>query len=205
MLAQIDYDIQNMELCCGEFNDSKKLIFNTKLNCATSVYIREYSDIISFNNVMYGLYVSQTSSKFIQYNYLTVNLEDECDFLSPMIVEFVVNPAPSVVKVFDTQELVRPKKEWDSEECETYFGNNTRNISFETDLANALLQNSDSETVITNREGNIRYAIPRVLDDEGNVINRLRGKWMTERFENEVPTKEDSISHIITKFRQSYT
>nr|DAF66046.1 MAG TPA: hypothetical protein [Caudoviricetes sp.] len=32
----------------------------------------------------------------------------------------------------------------------------------------------------------------------------MRGKWMIETITDNNPTKNSSISHIITKFRQSY-
>ena len=65
---------------------------------------------------------------------------------------------------------------------------------------------------ITNREGNINYPIPRAQFNnltQSDIYNkwygqRMRGKWMIETITDYNPTKNSSISHIITKFRQSY-
>ena len=52
-------------------------------------------------------------------------------------------------------------------------------------------------------EGNIVYNIPRF--GNGDWGNRLRGKWMRVNMNYGTPTEYTTISHVITKFRQSYS
>lgn len=56
----------------------------------------------------------------------------------------------------------------------------------------------------TDREGNIIYNVPRFTDENG-YGNRIRGKWMRVNINNEDPKEYFTLSHIITKFRQSYS
>nr|DAE43062.1 MAG TPA: hypothetical protein [Crassvirales sp.] len=74
-------------------------------------------------------------------------------------------------------------------------------INFSTDLSKANTLNTNEKNSYTNREGNVCFSIPRCLN---NNIQRLRGKWMIESIMNNDPESCSSISHIITKFRQSY-
>jgi len=76
---------------------------------------------------------------------------------------------------------------------------NNITYSFETDIINKF---EKSPIMNTDREGNISYVIPRYSGDWGN---RVRGKWMRESITNTNPDKYFSISHIITKYRNSYS
>lgn len=55
----------------------------------------------------------------------------------------------------------------------------------------------------TDREGNIKYALPRYNAEDGYGY-RIRGKYMLESILDNDPNKESTISHIITKYRTSY-
>lgn len=84
----------------------------------------------------------------------------------------------------------------------TYFEDSlgtNGSLSFETDI------NSTTNTIqpYTDREGNIIYNIPRF--GNGDWGNRLRGKWMRVNMNYGTPTEYTTISHVITKFRQSYS
>ena len=57
--------------------------------------------------------------------------------------------------------------------------------------------------VYTDREGNIIYNVPRFGNKEYG--NRLRGKWMKVSMDNENPSEYCTVSHVITKFRQSFS
>ena len=100
--------------------------------------------------------------------------------------------------MFDNQQVVLAK-------CLYPLGNTgvsnffvSNSIEFRTDLSST--DSLNVPTYATNREGNIYYSIPRCKD---NVQQRLRGKWMVETLMHKV-VNDFSISHIITKFRQSY-
>jgi hypothetical protein len=74
-------------------------------------------------------------------------------------------------------------------------------MSFKTDLYDTtVLFDTD---MWTDREGNILYSIPRFANE--SYGNRMRGKWMEVKLETALPEKLTTISHIITKFRQSFS
>ena len=213
-VPRVDYDLQNNELLCKCFNDGEQIVFNLKHKMATSVYNRNYEDIISIQNHIYG-YIHVDSEDvnvppkdvITRYNYL----KSDTQFMSPMQIDFVVNHASSTTKVFDSQQLVPMKrKNWDKTSLSekrpgyytTYFEDSlgtNGSLSFETDI------NSITNTIqpYTDREGNIIYNIPRF--GNGDWGNRLRGKWMRVNMNYGTPTEYTTISHVITKFRQSYS
>lgn len=203
-VPRVDYDLQNNELLCKCFNNDEQIVFNLKHKMATSVYNRNYEDIISIQNHIYG-YVNDGSKDIItRYNYL----KSDTGFMSPMQIDFVVNHASSTTKVFDSQQLVPMKrKDWDKTSLSekepgyytTYFEDSDGTLSFETDI------NSTTNEIqaYTDREGNIIYNIPRF--GNGDWGNRLRGKWMRVNMNYGTPTEYTTISHVITKFRQSYS
>jgi hypothetical protein len=98
--------------------------------------------------------------------------------------------------VFDSQQIVPIKRN-------AYLPDivNNTNMKFETDLYNATW--ADMNEVYTDREGNIIYNIPRF--EQEAYGNRLRGKWMKVEMTNNKQSQYTSISHVITKFRQSFS
>ena len=73
---------------------------------------------------------------------------------------------------------------------------------YTTDLSDFEYKNNKSQ-FITNREGNIVYALPRI--DGAFYGNRIRGKWLKVRMTDNDPKFDYSISNIITKHRQSFS
>lgn len=187
----IHYDLQNSELLCKCLESGEQLIFNLKYNIATSVYNRTYDNIADFNNELYGIRFSNLS-KAIQYNNL--KSDSKGNYLDPVILQFVVNQDPSTTKVFDDQKIVTIKNV--KNEMPEYVNNLT--FSFETDIDST----DNSVEASSNREGNIQYPIPRTSAEIYG--DRLRGKWMKVEITNDNPTEDFAISHIITKFRQSF-
>lgn len=197
-IPTIHYDLQNNELLC-KCLDGDQMVFNIKLNVATSVYKREYEDMIMFNNVLYGIYASTDENgkprSVLKYNYLQDEEDSEIQYNEPTELQFIVGPSASITKVFDDQEIVTLSR-----------GNNPADymdgklFSFTTNIIDEVQKNPDG---YTDREGNIRYAIPRYT--EHNYGSRMRGKWMKVDIEDTKPKYEHSISHILTKFRQSFS
>lgn len=187
---EIDYDLQNSELLCKCFG-ANQLVFNIKYNIATAIYTRVYDKILYFNNIMYAL---NGYNEISQLNYLSTS--DETLLLSPTIIQFAVNNSPSQTKVFDNQKIVVANKQWNNNIDNMY----SQQLTFNTELNQNRLNVQLSE-IATNREGNICYAVPR--DNDG--ISRMRGKWMTVKITDNTPEQDFAISHIITKFRQSYS
>jgi len=75
----------------------------------------------------------------------------------------------------------------------------SKEYEFSTDIRNT----NNKPNAVTDREGNIVYDIPRTGSNDWG--DRLRGKWMKETITDTQPRQDYCISHIITKFRQSYS
>ena len=73
-------------------------------------------------------------------------------------------------------------------------------MSFQTDIYSRDQYNVDS---YTDREGNIIYNVPRYNNEEYG--SRIRGKWMKVGINKQQPDDLFTISHVITKFRQSFS
>lgn len=192
-IPTIHYDLQNNELLCKCLG-GKQMVFNVKLNVATSIYDRSYEDMIMFDNVLYGIYTGRPG--VLKYNYLADVDGNEIQYNEPARLEFVVNPSASITKVFDNQEIVTMQRGGDYTQLPDYF--DKKQFSFTTNILDTVDKNPEG---YTDREGNIRYAVPRYAEDYGN---RIRGKWMKVDIEDGAPRYEHSISHVLTKFRQSF-
>lgn len=202
-IPRIDYDVQNQELLCKCLNNQEQLIFNLKYNIATSVYNRNYIDILHIYNHIYGFYLNNGIAKFRKYNYLKVEDVINTKHLTPLYVEFLVNKSASSDKVYDSQTIIPEKRNpydgSDSDPIEsTYMKNLT--LSFETDIIDT---NTNQIEGHTDREGNIIYNVPRYGSKEYG--NRMRGKWMRTTINKVNPDDSFTISHVITKLRQSFS
>ena len=203
----IEYDPNNDELLfnnvtlinTGEDTDgSYTLAFNCKFDIAQSLY-----DINGCVNTIYNNKTNQDDIIYINTNakgeICNSQLSNTKNNTSRYYLKFIVNPNASVTKVFDNQQIVYPHM-YDNTYGNTSFGFDNA-INFSTDLSKANTLNTNEENSYTDREGNVYFSIPRCLN---NNIQRLRGKWMIESIMNNYPESYSSISHIITKFRQSY-
>lgn len=193
-VPRVDYDLQNNELLCKCFGDDQ-IVFNLKYNIATSIYTRKYDDIAYIKNHIYGLQIEDKILHITKHNYLQYG---DMKYLSPLMLEFIVNPSASVTKVYDSQQLVPIKR--DRFKTYKHILSDTV-LSFETDLINKPF--SISMEPFTDREGNIIYNVPRYKNMPYG--NRIRGKWMKVGIKNNNPSEYFTISHMITKFRQSFS
>lgn len=207
---QIHEELQFSPIKCDEFNlKQAALIFNLKYNIATSIYslpnskcsrtLQFEKDVVCFNE-----------SKNNMETYLQSFSNDKNgDIVGPICIKFAINTNPSNTKVFDNQQIVFASYNKKYTESEFFID---KKYQFFTDLYNTTFGIGTVFSQITNREGNINYPIPRAQFDnltENDIYNkyygyRMRGKWMIETITDYNPTKNSSISHIITKFRQSY-
>lgn len=203
----IEYDPNNDELLfnnvtlinTGEDTDgSYTLSFNCKFDIAQSLY-----DINGCVNTVYNNKTNQDDIIYINTNkqgqICNSQLSNTKNNASKYYLKFIVNPNASVTKVFDNQQIVYPHMYYNTYGNTSFGFDNT--INFSTDLSKANTLNTNEENSYTDREGNVCFSIPRCLN---NNIQRLRGKWMIESIMNNDPESYSSISHIITKFRQSY-
>ena len=184
---KIDYDAQTDELLCKCLQDGNQIVFNTKLGIATSEYTRRYDSMLLLNNSLHGI---NTSFEIYKYSNLT---KDEITNMMPASITFVVNNNASITKVFDNQEIVLSNITNNVND----FSENV-NFAFGTNLED---MNYSGTVNTTSREGNIQYAIPR--SDNAIYGQRMRGKWLKVKINNNGKMTE-AISHIMTKFRQSF-
>ena len=182
----IDYDLQNYELLC-KIGPDYQMAFNLKLQCCTSVYTRSYVRSIDMGNTLYHLNIgSVMTAKKANY----ISTEDEYEFM-PVKLSFAVSPQASLTKVYDNQKLVFTQDPIAFDLWE-----------FETDYQST----SVKPEIHSDRENNIWYPMPRTNGNKPNAqfMGRMRGKWLKQDVEIDNPT-EFGLSHIITKFRQSYS
>ena len=208
-MPAIAYDAANDELIFYPIisnntvdNQRYSLAFNCRLNIAQSLY-----DLISRNvTSVYNQYTKCNDVLSICMNkdnmmyYKSVHQNERTYEQSLAQLKFVINPTASITKVFDNQQIIYPQL------YEAYSGiyydtdtlDDLGTIYFKTDL-DRTTGHRLRKGYYTVREGNICFPIPRCTDG----IRRLRGKWMIETIKW-VGDRNKAISHIITKFRQSY-
>lgn len=206
---QIHEELQFSPIECNEFKVvHAALIFNLKYNIATSIYslpknknsqrtLQFEKDVVCFNEDNAKTYLQSFSN------------DKDGNIATPMCIKFAINANPSNTKVFDNQQIVFAS--YNEKYTESEFFKDKR-YQFFTDLYNTSFGIETVFPQITNREGNINYPIPRANFNnlsQSDIYNkwygqRMRGKWMIETITDYNPTKNSSISHIITKFRQSY-
>lgn len=213
-IPKTDYDLQNNEIifkCLRGDGQQEQIVFNIKYNIATSIYNRDYDRAVYINNHMYGINLND-GFNFIKYNYIKYDSLNNDNFLSPVELSFIVNQAASTTKVFDSQTVIpikrstyngidytKAKPEEHNNVVGTFFNGITTN--FETDIVDS---NTNSIEPHTDREGNIIYSIPR-YGNTSDWGNRMRGKWLKTYMKQSNPHEFFTISHVITKLRQSYS
>jgi len=155
--------------------------------------------MLYIKNHLYGLTVDNEHQKLDikKHNYL----EQATSYLYPLAVSFIVNPMASVTKVFDSQQFIPIKRDAFTQVDHSAFLEGAV-MSFESDIINK--EFSGNMEPYTDREGNVIYNIPRYITGDG-YGNRIRGKWLRVNIKSTNPTEFLTISHIITKFRQSYS
>lgn len=205
---QIHEELQFSPIECDEFDVAyAALIFNLKYNIATSIYslpkskcqrtLQFEKDVVCFDEDNTKTYLQSFSN------------DKNGNIAKPLCIKFAINANPSNTKVFDNQQIVFASYNEKYTESGFFSG---KNYQFFTDLYNTSFGIETVFPQITNREGNINYPIPRAKFNnlsQSDIYNkyygqRMRGKWMIETITDNKPTKNSSISHIITKFRQSY-
>lgn len=199
----ITYDATNDELLFHPIKNNSimseemTLAFNCRLNIAQSMYSMLNGQLATvYNNLTNQNDAISINSKLTLYTRWCDDGETPTPDEDTARLHFVVNPNPSTTKVFDNQQIVFPQLyNTASSHTEQTADYNDFNCNLYTDLDEAGMVDE-----YTNREGNICFPIPRCADG----IRRLRGKWMIEELLMDSNDNDHAISHIITKFRQSY-
>lgn len=192
----IYYDIQNKEVSIDEFRvdgNRAQLVYNTG-KLFTSFYTRDFDECLTLDGICYLIHLSNES--LTQVNYLNNN----DSFLRPSVVEFVVNNIPQYTKTFDNQQINTICRNYDEEYVNNFMTNKT--FTFSTNMYDDTVVGKDN-MAISDRECNIRYVIPRY--ENADYGNRIRGKWMKVRIEDNQPQEDYVISSIITNTRISFS
>lgn len=203
ILPRIVYDQKHREVLFGDIvspiNENKNtvLVFNTDLHVATGLYYTDLSGVLQYDKSCVSISSSIGDSGIIK-SY--TNESGDGIVQNPTYIQFVVNTDASTTKVFDNQQIVTGKRTSfaDSSVSNSYFMKKTMDI--DTDICEI---NNVDDLNTTDREGNIKYALPRYNAEDGYGY-RIRGKYMLESILDNDPNKESTISHIITKYRTSY-
>lgn len=198
----ITYDTINDELLFHPIknnailSEEMTLAFNCKLSIAQSMYDGLNGQLATvYNNLTNQTDAISIRSNFASYTRWCNDGETPTTDDTARL-NFVVNPNASVTKVFDNQQIVFPQLyNTTSSHTKQTANYDNFNCNLYTDLDEAGMIDE-----YTNREGNIYFPIPRCADG----IRRLRGKWMIEELLMDSNDNDHAISHIITKFRQSY-
>lgn len=199
----ITYDATNDELLFHPIknnailSEEMTLAFNCKLGIAQSMYSMLNGQLATvYNNLTNQNDAISINNKLMLYTRWCDNDETPTTDDDTAELHFVVNPNPSTTKVFDNQQIVFPQL---YNTASSHTGQTANYDNFDCNLYTDL----DRAGIVdeyTNREGNICFPIPRCADG----IRRLRGKWMIEEILMNSNNGDHAISHIITKFRQSY-
>lgn len=191
------YDQRYNEAVLDLQDDHKMSVaYNEQIRAFTSVYDIGFDGAIQFKNGLYLLNISDDNTLQIgEWN----RSETPTGFDNPLIsmIQYVVNKAPLITKVFDNQELVTiyGGEPYDKD---SYFTEDHK-YKWKTDLMDT---GEIDNLQMTLREGNYRYAVPR----EGNAEygSRMRGKYMICDIVDISPKKDASLAFVITKFRTSW-
>ena len=207
------YDQKHKELLFGTIpspidNNDAALVINIKYNIPVGLYYLKFSNILQYDKDCISIKTGNINMSDPKSGLSTIysyGCNGNLVYLSPTYIQFVVNNNPSITKTFDNQQIVTNKRnvnyEYNSNVGqESYF--NLKELKISTDLCDVEI-NDSSELETTDREGNIKYALPRYNTDEG-YGNRIKGKYMLESIKDNNPDKDSTISHILTKYRISY-
>ena len=199
----ITYDTINDELLFHPIknnailSEEMTLAFNCKLGIAQSMYDVLNGQLATvYNNLTNQTDAISIRSNFASYTRWCNDDETPTTDDDTARLNFVVNPNTSVTKVFDNQQIVFPQL------YNTTSSHTKQTADYDNFNCNLYTDLDEAEMIdeYTNREGNICFPIPRCADG----IRRLRGKWMIEELLMNSNDNDHAISHIITKFRQSY-
>lgn len=207
------YNQKHKELLFGTIpspidNNDAALVINIKYNIPVGLYYLKFSNILQYDKDCISIKtgnINMSDPKSELSTIYSYGCNGNLVYLSPTYIQFVVNNNPSITKTFDNQQIVTNKRNVNYEYNpnvgqESYF--NLKELKISTDLCDVEI-NDSSELETTDREGNIKYALPRYNTDEG-YGNRIKGKYMLESIKDNNPDKDSTISHILTKYRISY-
>lgn len=186
----LSYDNKYAEvLMCIDAEDSNKtLVYNEYIQQFTGVYNIWFTSSVKLYDCLI----------LLQDNFLEQwNTKSENRFYQP-ILEYVVNKDSTYTKVYDNVEFGMGESFYETEQ---HTGQEVSDLYFE--FKTPLKQESSIQEHITNREYDLRFAIPR---SGGKPYgDRLRGRTMQCRLMRVGQNSNFSLQYIITKYRISYS
>lgn len=194
------YDKQYNEVLFNVLKD-KSLVYSEQLSVFTSLYDIPFTGQISFENGEYIINNSNDLLKIGQWNSVVDNKPNSWSNTIQTYINYIVNPNPLETKVFDNQEIVTVNKLGATNDNKYDINRFTTNYNYT--WATDINKTDESNLVMTNRESNYRYSIPRA--NHSLYGDRIRGKYMSCEMTSTINDYDTSISYIITKFRKSWS
>lgn len=198
------YDQKYSELVSKVLQEDESLAYNERYSMFTSIYEIPFGEYLQFENTTHLVTNKNNDLQIYKWNEIIGDIGvDTANNALRTCVQYVINQDPLITKTFDNQEIVSSEM-YGYDSFEKNYFNINHTYTWETDLNYSKTNNLE----YTDREGNFRYAIPRALDKDGNIVaygNRMRGKYMICTIENSTNNRNASISYIITKYRKSWT
>lgn len=203
--------IQNPALAYD--NKYKEVIFST-VNGKSLAYNEAIQQFTSMYNTQFDHSV-EVGDKLLLINKSTINKWNESCELTP-ILKYIVNDKSTFTKVYDNVQLGMGesfyyREFYNSEdpkdiEAGKTDNKNTQPLTFTFDT---IEQHSQISKNITNREYDLRFAIPRNADSTASYANnwgeRMRGRTMQCELTSSSSSTGFSIQYIITKYRISWS
>lgn len=199
------FDTKYNEMIGSVLKNQDAIVYNENNRAFTSIYTIPIQDSIQFYNGNYVLNAKDDKLRIAQWDSLAEDGPSSFDDNLKTYMKYIVNPVPTVTKVFDIQELVSVNRkhsegyEDNKIDYDAYFSLN-HNYAWSTEINTS---ESTLKGCMTLREGNYRYAIPR--SGKADYGNRIRGKYMICSIESTKPVCDESLSYILTKYRKSWS
>lgn len=202
----LSYDNDHNEVICNVLSDNKSIVYGELMQQFMSIYDYNFDHKIQFNDRL--LMFTNISSGVNMYKWNSVGSEQE----KPKFI-YVVNDNCTFPKSFDIMTF--GGKFGDGPDFKLRF---TSQLNMDSGLLESKYQGydwniihtgtseSDTISIITDKEGDYRMAIPRgayIENGPKKYGSRMRGKWM--QCEIDSNSADFQLDYIITKYRMSWS
>lgn len=202
----LSYDNDHNEVICNVLSDNKSIVYGELMQQFMSIYDYNFDHKIQFNDRL--LMFTNISSGVNMYRWNSVGSEQK----KPKFI-YVVNDNCTFPKSFDIMTF--GGKFGDGPDFNLRF---TSQLNMDSGLLESKYQGYDwniihtgtSEpdiiSIITDKEGDYRMAIPRgayIENGPKKYGSRMRGKWM--QCEIDSNSADFQLDYIITKYRMSWS
>lgn len=202
----LSYDNDHNEVICNVLSDNKSIVYGELMQQFMSIYDYNFDHKIQFNDRL--LMFTNISSGVNMYRWNSVGSEQK----KPKFI-YVVNDNCTFPKSFDIMTF--GGKFGDGPDFNLRF---TSQLNMDSGLLESKYQGydwniihtgtsePDTISIITDKEGDYRMAIPRgayIENGPKKYGSRMRGKWM--QCEIDSNSADFQLDYIITKYRMSWS